>query len=60
MIAANAFGRQAMGKGEKSAVTVQPDEEFRLRYGVFIHAEPAGVEPDIASAYEAFLKLAEK
>jgi hypothetical protein len=60
MIAANAFGRQAMGKGEKSAVTVQPGDEFRLRYGVFIHADPPGVEPDIASAYKAYVKLAEK
>jgi hypothetical protein len=58
MIAANAFGRQAMGKGERSAVTVQPGEELRLRYGVFIHADPPGQEPDVASAFQQYLKLA--
>jgi hypothetical protein len=58
MIAANAFGRNAMGKGEKSAVTVKPGEQFRLRYGVFVHAGPEDQQPDVAGAFNAYLKLA--
>jgi hypothetical protein len=58
MLAANPFGRNAFGKGEKSAVTVKPGERFRLRYGVFVHAGPEDQEPDVAGAYNAYLKLA--
>jgi hypothetical protein len=59
MITANAFGRNAFGQGEKSAVSVKPGQKFRLRYGVFVHAGPPNSEPDIAAAYETYLKLAE-
>ncbi|HEX6962061.1 MAG TPA: DUF6807 family protein [Lacipirellula sp.] len=58
MLVANPFGRQAFGKGEKSAVTVKPGETFRLRYGVFVHASAENQEPDIAGAYNAYLRLA--
>jgi hypothetical protein len=57
MMVANPFGRNAFGKGEKSAVTVKPGDKFRLRYGVFIHAGPRDQQPDIAAAYETYLKL---
>jgi hypothetical protein len=60
MIVANPFGRDAFGKGEKSAVTVEPGEKFRLRYGVYVHAGPRDEKPDIARAYETYLKLAQE
>jgi hypothetical protein len=60
MIVANPFGRDAFGKGEKSAVTVKPGEKFRLRYGVYVHAGPSDEQPDIAAAYETYLKLAQE
>jgi hypothetical protein len=57
MMVANPFGRKAFGRGEKSAIAVKPGEEFRLRYGVFVHAGPRDQQPDIAAAYETYLKL---
>jgi hypothetical protein len=59
MMVANPFGRNAFGKGEKSAVTVKLGEKFRLQYGLFIHAGPREQQPDIAGAYETYLKLAQ-
>jgi hypothetical protein len=60
MMAANPFGRQAFGKGQKGSVTVKPGERFVLRYGVFLHAGPSGEQPDIASAYETYLEAAQE
>jgi hypothetical protein len=59
MIVANPFGRDAFGHGEKSAIVVKPGDKFRLRYGVYVHAGPRGENPDIAGAYETYLKLAQ-
>lgn len=58
MLAANPFGRAAFGKGDKSAVTVQPGEKFRLRYGVLIHAASEDAPRDIAGEYQRYVKLA--
>jgi hypothetical protein len=60
MIAANPFGRNAFGKGEKSAVMVKPGEKFQLRFGVYVHASPSGEKSDIAGAYNTYLKLTAK
>ena len=60
MIVANAFGRNAFGKGEKSSVTVEPGEKFRLRYGVFIHAGTKDQDPHISKAYRDYVKLSSK
>jgi hypothetical protein len=57
MIVANPFGRNAFGKGEKSAVRVKPGEKLRLRFGIYVHAGPPETEPDVAGAYNAYLKL---
>lgn len=35
---ANAFGRDAMKQGEKSAVVVEPGESLSMRYGVYVHS----------------------
>jgi hypothetical protein len=58
-LAANPFGRQAFGKGEKSAVVVRPGEKLRLRYGLLIHAGPQDAHPDLPAAYADYVKLAE-
>jgi hypothetical protein len=58
MLVANPFGRNAFGKGEKSAVSVKPGDEFHLRYGVYVHAGPIDEQPDVAAAYGTYLKLA--
>ena len=55
---ANAFGRQAFAKGDKSSVVVRPGEKLRLRYGVLIHAGEQNSEPDLPAAYEDYLKIA--
>jgi hypothetical protein len=60
LIVANPFGRNAFGHGKKSTVSVKPGDRLRLRYGIFVHAGPVDAEPDIAAAYDAYLKLAGK
>jgi hypothetical protein len=63
LVVANPFGRNAFGHGDKSAVTVKPGEEFRLRYGILVHSSPedeAMSMDDHRAAYERYLKLSEK
>jgi len=60
LVAANAFGRQAFGKGEKSLIPIKPGEQMRLRYGVLIHSGPAGSRPDLAAAYADYVQQAAK
>ena len=55
--AANPFGRHAMTKGEKSAVTVQKGENFHLGFGILIYCTPAGTRTDIETAYQDYLKV---
>ncbi len=54
---ANPFGCNAFTNGEKSAVAVKKGEPFRLRFGVLIHAAPAGRDVDLAAEYEHFKNL---
>lgn len=58
LLEANPFGREAFGKGDKSRVPVQPGEEFRLRYGVLVHASPQDVSLNIAEEYANYLRAA--
>jgi hypothetical protein len=58
LLEANPFGRDAFGKGEKSKVVVQPGTPLRLRFGVFVHASPAGKSPDLSAAYSDYVRLA--
>lgn len=60
LLAANAFGRSAFGKGEKSSVVVKPGEQLRLRYGVLIHSGPKEKQLDLAVAYQDYLQQAGK
>jgi Family of unknown function (DUF6807) len=60
LLEANQFGRKAFGKGEISKVPVRPGEKLRLRYGVLIHSGPPNSHPDLAAAYQDYLRLAGK
>ncbi|CAG5016996.1 hypothetical protein DYBT9275_05679 [Dyadobacter sp. CECT 9275] len=57
LMAANAFGRDAMKQGEKSSVVVKKGETFRLAYGVLIYCKPNGEKVNIAGAYQDYLKV---
>lgn len=56
LLAANAFGRNAFTKGEKSRLTVEKGEKFRLGFGVFVYEVSAGESPDVAGAYRDYVK----
>jgi hypothetical protein len=60
LLEANPFGRHAFGKGEVSKVTVNPGETLRLRYGVLLHSDPLGSQPDIAAAYQEYVRATGK
>jgi hypothetical protein len=50
LLVANPFGRQALTRGEKSAVVVRRGQSLRLRFGVLIHASEAEGRFDPAAA----------
>ena len=52
LIAANAFGRQAMKKGPASRIVVKPNEPLRIRYAVFIHDG----RTDLENVYQGYVK----
>ncbi len=55
-MAANPFGREAMGQGPKSRVEVQPGQSLRLRYGVLLHSgEPLEAE-QLEAAYQDYVR----
>ena len=56
LLVANPFGQQAFTKGTKSMIQVQKVEEFRLRFGVFVHGTKSDQPFDAAVAYREFLK----
>ena len=60
LLEANQFGRKAFGKGDASKVVVRAGEKLRLRYGVLIHSGPPDSHPDLASAYQEYVRLTEK
>lgn len=51
---ANAFGREAMKQGAKSAVTVKKGESLRLVFGAMLHD---GQDHDPAGEYKHFLEV---
>jgi hypothetical protein len=57
-VAANPFGRKAMRKGPLSNTVVEPGEELRLRYAIWIHGGSAHRPVDCAAAYAGYLELA--
>lgn len=57
LVAANAFGREAMKQGEKSTVTVKKGEEFKLGYGVLLYCTPPNGKPDLEKAYQDYLRM---
>jgi hypothetical protein len=60
LLTANPFGRQAMTKGEKSAVTVKKGESLSLGFGVLIYCTPARARTAVGAAYQDFLKALEQ
>jgi hypothetical protein len=59
LLEANPFGRQAFGKGDKSSVAIQPGAKMHLRYGVLLHSDPKGSQPDLPAAYNDYVQLAQ-
>jgi hypothetical protein len=57
LMAANAFGREAMTKGEKSAELVKKGQKFQLGYGVLIYCKPDAGKVNIENAYQDYLKV---
>lgn len=55
LLVANPFGRNAFTKGEKSRVTVEKGDEFRLRFGVLVYGVPEGESPDIDAAHQSYV-----
>ncbi len=54
-VAMNAFGREAMRKGNRSKVVVKAGEKFRLRYGVLLHSSDEA--PDLSQAYQDYVQV---
>jgi hypothetical protein len=59
ILEANQFGRKSFGKGDVSKVVVKPGEKMRIRYGVLVHSGPPDSHPDLAAAYQDYVRLAE-
>ena len=57
LLVANPFGRQAMTRGEKSRIVVEPQKPLRFRFGVFVHSSSKESDLDYSSVYEQFQKL---
>ncbi len=53
---ANPFGRKAMGHGDVSQLEVKKGKHLDLRFGVLLHAQPAGEPLDIEAANQQFQK----
>ena len=53
LMVANPFGRAAMKQGERSLFTVNPGEQFRLRFAAAIHQD-TNAQPGVL--YQSFLK----
>jgi hypothetical protein len=51
---ANPFGREAMKQGERSAITIEPGQSMKLRFGAFLHE---GKDLDFANIFEQFEKI---
>jgi hypothetical protein len=57
LMAANAFGREAMKQGEKSSTVVKKGEKFELGYGVLIYCKSKGEKVDVQGAYQDYLQV---
>ncbi|MEW4486835.1 DUF6807 family protein [Thalassoglobus sp. JC818] len=56
LMTANLFGREAMKQGERSRIVVMPEEEFRLRYAVFVYAVKSDQTVDVERIYQDYLE----
>jgi hypothetical protein len=55
-MAMNPFGRNAFTGEEKSAVVVESNQSFRLRYAILFHWNDRPQDFDPARAYREYLK----
>ena len=47
LMVANAFGREAMKQGDRSAVTAGNSESLSMRYGIYFHSREEQVNPEL-------------
>jgi Family of unknown function (DUF6807) len=59
-VAANAFGRHAMGKGTVSRIRVEPTASLRLRYAVWIHSAPSNIVLNPEDTYLQYVQLSKR
>jgi hypothetical protein len=57
LLVANLFGQKSFGKGEVSRIVVRAGEEFRLRYGVFVHQNVQDSQANLDAAYQEYVRL---
>lgn len=57
LLVANLFGRKSFGKGDASRIAVRAGQEFRLRYGIFVHESPPNEQINFDREYEDYLRL---
>lgn len=60
LMVANPFGRAAFGEKDHGPVVVPAGAEYRLRFGLLLHASPAGAKPELAELYEDCLRAFEE
>ena len=56
LLVANAFGRNAITKSEKSKITIAKEETFRLRFGMLIYHIPMDSPVQAEPAYREFIQ----
>jgi hypothetical protein len=54
LLVANPFGRKAFKHGAASQVVIEPNDQLRLRYGIFLYS---GDKTDINAAYQDYVDL---
>lgn len=57
LLVANLFGRKSFRKGDASRIVVRAGDEFRLRYGVFVHEDPQDRHANLDAAYQEYVRL---
>ncbi len=56
-MAANAFGRKAMKKGDASKLVIKAGESLPLRYGIWIHESEGDRDIDLETVYRKYVTL---
>ncbi len=59
LLVANPFGRHAFHQGDADRTVVQKGDKLRLRFGLYVYAQPSEKLPDINLAWSEYLRFAE-